>query len=29
MTSTRHTEFAPFVLDLVDFMETEDPNGSR
>ena len=21
MTSPRHTEFAPFVIDLVDFME--------
>jgi len=34
MTSTRHTEFAPFVLDLVDYMEQKirtglDDEGAR
>jgi hypothetical protein len=34
MTSARHTEFAPFVLDLVDFMEQKirmglDDEGAR
>jgi hypothetical protein len=29
MTSTRHTEFTPFVLDLLDFMEEKISEGLK